>query len=74
VSGVERAKYCWPYGEESFFAVGRVLKLRHQTVQRCVERAVVESLMAAADDRPRPGREPTITLEAKAWLIISNCG
>jgi hypothetical protein len=20
------------------------------------------------DDRPRPGREPSITLEAKAWL------
>jgi hypothetical protein len=25
--------------------------------------------MAALDDRPRPGREPTITLEAKAWLV-----
>ncbi|WP_210266303.1 helix-turn-helix domain-containing protein [Bradyrhizobium australiense] len=25
--------------------------------------------MAALDDRPRPGREPVITLEAKAWLV-----
>jgi hypothetical protein len=51
------------------FAVGRGLGLHHQTVQRCVERAVAEGPMAALDDRPRPGNEPTITLEAKAWLI-----
>ncbi|MGB6398804.1 MAG: hypothetical protein WBF73_24465, partial [Bradyrhizobium sp.] len=37
-------------------------------VQRCVERAVVEGPRVALDDRPRPGREPSITLEAKAWL------
>jgi len=29
--------------------------------------------MAALDDRPRPGREPTITLEAKAWLVSLAC-
>src|SRR6201985_1119370 len=57
----------------SFFAVGRALGLHHQTVQRCVERAVVEGPMAALDDRPRPGREPTITLEAKAWLGSCGC-
>jgi transposase len=57
----------------SFFAVGRALGLHHQTVQRCVERAVVEGPMAALDDRPRPGREPTITLEAKAWLVSLAC-
>jgi transposase len=42
-------------------------------VQRCVERAVAEGPMAALDDRPRPGREPTITLEAKAWLVSLAC-
>jgi transposase len=47
--------------------------LHHQTVQRCVERAVVEGPMAALDDRPRPGREPTITLEARAWLLDLAC-
>src|SRR5439155_188604 len=41
--------------------------------QRCVERAVVEGPMAALDDRPRPGREPKITLEAKAWLVSLAC-
>jgi hypothetical protein len=41
--------------------------------RRCVEPAVVEGPMAALDDRPRPGREPTITLEAKAWLTLLSC-
>jgi integrase len=44
--------------DPSFFAVSRALGLHHQTVQRCVERAVVEGPMAALDDRPRPGRDP----------------
>src|ERR1700674_1600452 len=68
-SRVERARILLAYREAaSFYAVGRALGLHHQTVQRCVERAVVEGAMAALDDRPRSGREPTITLEAKAWL------
>ena len=29
--------------------------------------------MTALDDRPRPGREPSITLEAKAWLTSLSC-
>src|ERR1700750_923186 len=72
-SRVERARILLAYREDlSFFAVGRALGLHHQTVQRCVERAVVEGPMAALDDRPRPGREPTITLEAKAWLFLAS--
>jgi transposase len=59
--------------DPSFFAVGRALGLHHQTVQRCVERAVAEGPLAALDDRPRPGREPAITLEAKAWLVSLAC-
>ena len=73
-SRVERARILLAYREDpSFFAVGRALGLHHQTVQRCVERAVVEGPMAALDARPRPGREPTITLEAKAWLVSLAC-
>jgi transposase len=69
-SRVERARILLAYREDpSFFAVSRALGLHHQTVQRCVERAVAEGPMAALDDRPRPGREPTITGEAKAWLV-----
>ena len=74
-SRVERARILLAYREDpSFFAVGRALGLHHQTVQRCVERAVAEGPLAALDDRARPGREPTITPEAKAWLVSLAAG
>ena len=73
-SRVERARILLAYREDpSFFAVARAFGLHHQTVQRCVERAAVDGPMAALDDRPRPGREPTITLEAKVWLVDLAC-
>src|SRR5947207_6355759 len=73
-SRVERSRILLAYRESpSFFAVGRALGLHHQTVQRCVERAVAEGPMAVLDDRPRPGKEPTITAEAKAWLLDLAC-
>ena len=73
-SRVERARMLLAYREDpSFFAVGRAMGVHHQTVQRCVERAVVEGPMAALDDRPHPGKEPTITIEAKAWFVSLAC-
>ena len=63
-SRVERAGALLAYRENpSFFAVGQRLGMHHQTVQRCVERAVVYGPLTALDDRPRPGKEPTITAE-----------
>src|SRR3984885_11636290 len=71
---VEQARIFLSYQEDpSFFAVGQTLGLHHQTVQRCVERAAAEGPLVALDDRPRLGREPTITLEAKAWLVSPAC-
>src|SRR6478736_4922328 len=49
-SRVERARILLAYREDpSFFAVGRALGLHHQTVQRCVERAVAEGPLAAKE-------------------------
>jgi transposase len=56
-----------------FFAVGQKLGVHHQTVQRCVERALAYGPLAALDDRPRPGKEPVITPQAKAWLVSLAC-
>src|SRR5580765_845560 len=71
---VERARMLLAYREDpSFFAVGQALGVHHQTVQRCVERTVAYGPMAALDDRPRSGKEPTITAEAKAWLVSLAC-
>jgi hypothetical protein len=57
-SRVSRAAMLLAYHENpSFFAVGQRLGVHHQTVQRCVERAVAYGALAALDDRPRPGKE-----------------
>jgi transposase len=73
-SRVSRAAMLLAYREHpSFFAVGQKLGVHHQTVQRCVERAVAYGALAALDDRPRPGKEPVITPEAKAWLVSLAC-
>jgi transposase len=73
-SRVERARMLLAYREDpSFFAVGQALGAHHQTVQRCVERALAYGPIAALDDRQRPGKEPTITAEAKAWLVSLAC-
>src|SRR6202046_4372818 len=73
-SRVERAQMLLTYRENpSFFAVGQRLAVHHQTVPGCVERALAYGPLAALDDRPRPGKEPTITPEAKAWLVSLAC-
>src|ERR1700730_3834962 len=51
-SRVERARILLAYREDpSFYAVARALGLHHQTVQRCVERAVVGGPIAAPAGR-----------------------
>src|SRR6201981_2504814 len=73
-SRVSRAGMLLAYRETpSFFAVAQRLGAHHQTVQRCVERALAYGALAALDDRPRPGKEPVITPEAKAWLVSLAC-
>src|ERR1700751_2816653 len=73
-SRVSRAQMLLAYLENpSFCAVGRKLGGHHQTVERCVERALAYGPLAALDDRPRPGKEATITPEAKAWLVSLAC-
>src|SRR5258707_3011713 len=73
-SRVERAQMLVAYREKpSFFAVGQRLGVHHQTVQRCIERALAYGPLMALDDRPRPGKEPTITPEAKALLVSLAC-
>jgi hypothetical protein len=73
-SRVSRARILLAYRENpSFCMVGQRLRVHHQTVQRCVERALAYGPLAALDDRPRPGKEPTITPEAKAWLVSLAC-
>src|SRR4030081_2729409 len=71
---VSRAQMLLAYRENpSFCAVGQRVGVHHQTVQRCVERALGYGPLAAIEDQPRPGKEPVITPEAKAWLVSLAC-
>src|SRR5882672_2795446 len=73
-SRVQRAQMLLAYRENpSFFAVAQRVGVHHQTVQRCIDRALAYGPLMALDDRPRPGKEPTITPEAKAWLVSLAC-
>src|ERR1700758_464941 len=73
-SRVERARMLLAYRDDpSFFAVGRLLSVHHQTVQRCIERATAFGSLAALYDSARPGKAATITPEAKAWLVSLAC-
>jgi transposase len=73
-SWVERARILLAYrADPSSYAVGEAIGVTHQTVLRCLARAVRLGVMAALDDSPRPGQAPRITDEAKAWLVSLAC-
>jgi hypothetical protein len=55
-SWVERARILLAYrADPSAHAVGEAVGVTHQTVLRCVRRAVRFGAMAALNDSPRPG-------------------
>ena len=71
---VERARIILAYLQDpSAYAVARTIGVTQQTVTRCLERAAELGVIAALDDRPRAGRDPIITAEAKTWLVALAC-
>jgi hypothetical protein len=45
----------------------------YETVERCLWRAQGLGVMAALDDSPRCGREPSITSEARPFIVDLAC-
>ena len=71
---MERTRILLDYSlEPSSTPVGGRIGVTHQTVQRCLRRAVRLGAMAALDYSPRHGRSPHIIGEAKAWLVYLAC-
>ena len=71
---VQRARVLLAYRQDpSFYAVGQAMGMHHQKVQRYIERAKADGALAARDDRPRLGKEPTITVEAETWVVALAC-
>ncbi len=85
---VSRAAMLLGFREKpSFFAVGRRLGVQHQTVQRCVERAIGRGALAAllmtdrdraksrrSRRRPRPGWYLWPATRPRSTAIRMNCG
>src|ERR1700723_1860307 len=73
-SHVQRASILLTYRRTpSLYATGREVGVTHQTVERCLRRAQNFGVKAALKDSPRPGREPTITNEAKMFVLDLAC-
>src|SRR5580658_274827 len=73
-SRVERARILLTYRQTpSLYATRRAVGVTHQTVERCLRRAQDLGVEAALDDSPRPGREPSITNQAKMFVVDLAC-
>ena len=71
---VEWARMLLAYrANPSSTAVGEQIGVMRHTVRRCVRRAQRLGAMAALDESPRPGKAPSITPEARAWLVSLAC-
>src|SRR5271170_400922 len=73
-SHVQRARILLGYRQTpSLYVTGHAIGVTHQTVERCLRRARDLGVKAALDDRPRPGRERTISSEARTFVVDLAC-
>ena len=73
-SRVERARVLLAYADgKTISAIARQMNTNRPKVERSIDKALQFGAIAALDDLPRKGREPTITLEARAWVISLAC-
>jgi len=73
-SRVERARILLGYASgESVSSIARLLRTNRPKVERCIDKALGLGALAALSDMPRSGRTPTITPEARAWVLSLAC-
>jgi len=53
--------------------IARDLNTTRPLVERCIDKALGYGVMEALKDLPRPGRKPSITDDAKAWVMNLAC-
>ena len=71
---VERARILLAYASgATVSAIARALRTNRPKVERCLDKALQFGPLAALDDLQRSGRPPTITPEARAWLVSLAC-
>ncbi len=71
---VERARILLAYeAGKSISAIARVLKTNRPKIERCINKALQLGIGASLADLPGRGKPPTITPEARAWLLSLAC-
>lgn len=53
--------------------IARSLSTTRPLVERCIDKAHGYGVMEALNDLPRPGRKPSITDDARAWVVNLAC-
>ncbi len=53
--------------------IARTFSTTRPLVERCIDKAHGYGVMEALNDLPRPGRKPSITDDAKAWVVNLAC-
>ena len=71
---VERATIMLAYADgEQISNIARLLSTNRVKVNTCINKALVLGALEALEDLPRSGRTPTITAEARTWLVALAC-
>ncbi len=74
VAEVERARIMLLYADGTTVTqIARELNTNRPKVERTLDKALQIGPREALRDLPRPGRPPTITPEARAWLVSLAC-
>jgi transposase len=74
VAQVERARIMLLYADATTVTqIARELNTNRPKVERTLDKALQIGPREALRDLPRPGRPPTITAEARAWLVSVAC-
>jgi transposase len=71
---VERAKIILSYSDGvSVSAIARQLQTNRPKIERCVDKVLQLGVKAALCDLPRTGKPPSITKEARTWVVSLAC-
>lgn len=71
---IERAKIILLYSESvSVSAIARQLQTNRPKVERCIDKVLQLGVMASLQDLPRKGKPPSISKDARTWLLSIAC-
>lgn len=71
---VERASILLKYAEnESLLTIKRELNVSRPTIYKCIDKALAAGIETGLKDKFHSPKQPTITEEAKAWVVNLAC-